>query len=143
MFEVNGYIDEKTGEQKLDILIHREDDGCFAVALQDINDNLVNDIGGGKVEMYIYDRDRYYHPVIVIPMDKQTMEITLSQKETRQFYFDHDYYYTLVFTSEDGKRYTFASGDIKLIDSGRSEHYGCCEDPIVRNCGYTGRPQYW
>lgn len=69
MFDVESYLTD-IGEQKLDILIHREDDGCFAVVLKDINGNLINDIGDANIEMYIYDRSYDYHPLIVIPMDK-------------------------------------------------------------------------
>ena len=98
MFEMTSYIDDQTGEQKIDIRIHREDDACFQVELEDINGNVVNSLGDDRVEMCIYDKERYYHPLIVIPMDKQTMEIYLSQKETRQLYFDRDYYYKLVYT---------------------------------------------
>ena len=141
MFDVESYL-TNIGEQKLDILIHREDDGCFAVVLKDINGNLINDIGNANVEMYIYDRSYDYHPLIVIPMDKQTMELHLSKKETRQFYFEHDYYYTLVYISEYGNRYTFATGDIELI-SERSDRYECCKDRIEWDCGYKGISRYW
>lgn len=141
MFDVESYL-TGAGEQKLDILIHREDDGCFAVVLKDLNGNLVNDIGEAEIEMTIYDRAYNYHPIIVIPMDKQTMEMHLSQKETRMFYFDHDYYYTLVFISEHGDRYTFATGDIRLI-SKAGDSYECCKDRIELDCGYHGIPRYW
>lgn len=141
MFDIESYL-TNVGEQKLDILIHREDDGCFAVVLKDINGNLINDIGDANVEMCIYDRFYDYHPLIVIPMDKQTMELYLSQKETRQFYFDHSYYYTLVYVSEHGNRYTFATGDIKLI-SERSDKYECCQDRTEWDCGYKGISRYW
>lgn len=142
MFNAESYLTD-SGEQKVDIQIHREDDGCFFVELEDINGNPVTNIGKAQVEMAIYDKARYYHPIIVIPMDKQTLEIHLSQKETRQFYFEHDYYYTLVFISETGKRYTFATGDIELIDDGRGEDYECCEDQIKWHCQYRGATQYW
>lgn len=141
MFEVQAYIDKETGEQKMDILIHREDDGCFFVELHDVNGNPVDHLRGGKIEMFIYDRERNYHPLIVIPMDNDTREIVLSHKETRQFYYDRDYYYSLVFTSVNGSRYTFCSGDIQLIELERGGDYGCCQDQVIGTCGFEGRNQ--
>lgn len=143
MFEMTSYIDDQTGEQKIDIRIHREDDACFQVELEDINGNVVNSLGDDRIEMCIYDKERYYHPLIVIPMDKQTMEIYLSQKETRQLYFDRDYYYKLIYVTETGLRTTFITGSITLINSGGSDEYGCCDDQIVQRCKFTRRTQWW
>lgn len=141
MFDVENYL-TNAGEQKLDIQIHRGDDGCFAVVLKDINGNLINDIGNAEVEMCIYDREYNYHPIAVVSMDKQTMELYLSQKITRQLYLNHVYYYVLVYISEFGNRYTFATGDIQLIQR-RGEECECCQDRIEWDCGYKGASRYW
>ena len=144
MFNVSTpYRDPVSGETKMDILIHREDDGCFWVDLFDINDNPIIDMKDNRVEMWIYDRERQYHPLIVLPMENEAMEIHLSGKETRQFYYDHEYYYTLVFITGDGRRYTFCSGAIELISTEGRVDYGCCETENQRDCGLKGRTQYW
>ena len=99
----------------------------------------MTDIGNAEVEMAILRTKRgitthHCHP----DGQAERWKSTSRRRRTRQFYFEHDYYYTLVFISETGKRYTFATGDIELIDDGRGEDYECCEDQIKWHCQYRG-----